>query len=190
MLEQIIRKYAAEPFAAGDDAAVLFAINAEVVRVKTYGRASIDGLSEKSVELAESFLATMEATIAALRNVNAPRARLLESYVDRLVNNEDGIDFANPVLREQVGTILNRANWSSENVAAVLSLGYVLRSPAAVTLGREATLADVAAYRLALKVENWKARFDAALNKLGTTEHAGAAADVDGIARELAAHAA
>lgn len=166
---------------SGSDEELLSAINAKTIKRKTIGRVSIAGMGDIDPTLTATFLATVRGVVNALMAGDPSQQAqgiLFGSFLDRFVNNVDGIDLANDTLRSNLQALLSGAGWTQPQIDAVLGLGYVLDSIADQELGRDATQADIDSARLAIHVETQQAKAtNAAALFASRTEQAGTIQD-------------
>lgn len=123
--------------------AVAATLNAGTEKVRTYGDVSVAGMARyATTELAAKFIATLQGTIAQLRagnQVQQVQAYLFDSFLNRFVNAENGLDFTNDELRGYVAQICQGAGWTDGEIQAVLDLGYVTQSKAEKHVGNSVT---------------------------------------------------
>lgn len=166
---------------SGSDEDLLSAINAKTIKRKTIGRVSIAGMGDIDPTLTATFLATVRGVVNSLMGGDqAQQAQgiLFGSFLDRFVNNVDGIDLANDTLRANLQALLSGAGWTQPQIDAVLGLGYVLDSMADQELQRNAIQADIDSARLAIHVETQQAKAtNAAALFASRTEQAGTIQD-------------
>jgi len=142
-LYQLILAHAEDDALAGNWTRVAATLNGPTVKVQTQGKVSVAGMAQHATaSLATKFLATMRGTIDLLAQGDATQkaqAILFGSFLDRFVSSENGLDFSNDELRGYIGQICTSAGWSSDELNAVLAIGYVVHSLAQVHVGREVT---------------------------------------------------
>lgn len=165
---------------AGTDVELLATLNAKSIKRKTIGRLSVAGMGDIDATLTATFLATVRGVVNSLMGGDATQQAqgiLFGSFLDRFVNNADGIDLGNDTLRANLEALLSGAGWTAEQIGSVLALGYVLDSLADQELGRDAVQADIDAARLAnhvtdqqTKAVNASALFASRVEQAGTIQ--------------------
>lgn len=124
-------------------------------RKKINGRGGLVTMAETTdalgTELTAMFNFTIQQVVENLRLSQSPadhaQALYLFDFRERFSKSDLGVDFSNETLRATLTALLTQANWTQEQIAGILALGYTLQSPAQEMLGRPATQADINDYR-------------------------------------------
>lgn len=143
-------------FEAGDDQAVVDALNSPTLQEKKTGDERRPGFSSNATmgrdlgqDAVAQFLAVMDGAAQANRALGTPQgnatAILLESFVARFNTTPDGIDFSNDDIRAQITAIMTASGIDPQ---PYLALGYSFVSLSQSKAGRLATIEDVEAVRL------------------------------------------
>jgi hypothetical protein len=135
----------------GTEEEFLQLVNSKDIKVVTHGRVSIAGVGKYlGDQMAAMILLTLDGAIAAMRSAGqVGEARLVESFKLRFETSDDGVDFTDEAIRSHLTQIC--ASWPPEQLAALLALGYVMKSAAEIELGRDATQEDIDGWRFDAK---------------------------------------
>lgn len=129
-------------------------LNAKTIKQKTLGRCSVAGMGDHSPQLAAKFLMTMRGTIAALakgNEIQQAQGILFDSFLSRFINNADGLDFENEILRSNLLAITTAAGWTQQEIDALLAIGYVMVNELGYEVTAEAVKAALDAMHLEAK---------------------------------------
>ena len=102
------------------------------------------------VELTAGFNFTIQNIVEQLKaspeQSDQAQALYLFDFRERFSKSDLGVDMSNEVLRATLAGLLQMAQWSQEQIDAVLSLGKQFLSPMQYQFQRDATRADVDRY--------------------------------------------
>ena len=178
MLANLINQHALADAQAGDWSAVAATLNAQTVAVrnpKSWTFADLIGL------VGAEGAALVGGTIQA---AGASNPIFASAWIALSVT---GLQLHTDERKQMIDGLAVAGNWPSELTAAVKAAGLSYTSLAGDAVTAEQCFSAWAADALATKKQNWKTRFDAAMNKLGTSEQADGIADLRAIADELEA---
>jgi hypothetical protein len=177
-LIDLIKTHALAAAQAGDWAAVAATLNAQTVEVRN---AKSWTMADLITLLGAESAAVIGGTIQAAGVTNPIFAGAW------LALNITGLQLHTDERQQMIAGLADAAGWPSELKAAALAAGLTYTSLAGDIATAEQCQAVWDADALATKRQDWRTRFDAAMNTLGTSEQAAGIADLRTIADELEA---
>lgn len=178
MLAELIRTHALTDAEAGNWAAVAAILNTPTVEVR----------NQKSWTMAD-LITLLGAESAAVIGGTIQTAGVSNPIFAGawLALNITGLQLHTDERQQMITGLAQAAGWPAGLTAAALAAGLTYTSLAGEVVTAEQCEAAWAASELQSKKEDWRTRFDAAMNTVGTSEQADGIADLRVIANELEA---
>jgi hypothetical protein len=178
MLIDIIKANALAAAQAGDWSAVAAILNAQTVEVRNENSWT---MADLITLLGAESAAVIGGTIQAAGVTNPIFAGAW------LALNITGLQLHTDERQAMISGLADAAGWPAELKAAALAAGLTYTSPVGVAVTASECETEWNADVLATKRQDWRTRFDAAMNTLGTSEQAAGIADVRAITDEMEA---